>query len=382
MGTTVMGTTVVESTGHFDLQTLWFVLIAVLWMGFFLLDGFDFGVGMLYPFLGRDDPERHALLATILPVWDSYEVWIIVAGGATFAAFPGWYASMFSGFYLIFFAILLALIVRGVAVEYRNKHDDLSWRRRWDVAMPISSAAIPFLLGVVFAAVTQGVPMDAAGDITAGEAALFSGYSVLTGFALVAAFALHGALFLAIRTEDGLEVRARRLALALWPVAAVLLIAFTVWTAVRAYSTAPYPVPVLVLLGLGILAAAASGPLALLRRPMAAFAGTSAATVLLVAALFARLYPRVMVSSTQGSPSLTIYGTASNHYSLVAMTIVAAVFVPVVLAYQAWALWVFRQRLSRADFARPPSPLHMITRERGSKRGDASSGGASAAGGE
>ncbi|WP_141580078.1 cytochrome d ubiquinol oxidase subunit II [Actinomadura sp. WMMA1423] len=369
-----------ETAGHFDLQTLWFVLIAVLWMGFFLLDGFDFGVGMLYPFLGRDDPERHALLATILPVWDSYEVWIIVAGGATFAAFPGWYASMFSGFYLVFFGILVALIVRGVAIEYRNKHDDLGWRRRWDVVMPVSCVAIPFLLGVVFAAITRGVPMDARGDVTGGQGVLFSGYSVLAGFTLVAAFALHGALFLAVRTRDGLEERARGFALALYPVAAVLLIVFSVWTAVQASSSAPYPVPVYVLLGLSLPAAAASGPLALLRRPLAAFAGTSAATVLLVAALFARLYPRVMVSSTAGSPSLTIYGTASNHYSLVAMTIIAGVFVPVVLVYQVWALWVFRARLSREDFARPPTPLHMITRGRGP--GGSSSGGAAAEGGE
>ena len=361
-----------ETAGHLDLQTLWFALIAVLWTGFFLLDGFDFGVGMLYPFLGRDDPERRALLGTILPVWDSYEVWLIVAGGATFAAFPGWYASLFSGFYLIFFGVLLALIVRGVAIEYRNKHGAPSWRRRWDVAMPISSAATPFLLGVVFAAITRGVPLDQRGDITGGEAALFTGYTVLGGLTLVAVFALHGALFLAVRTVDGLEARARRWALALWPVAAALLTAFVVWTAVQAWSSAPYRVPVLVLLGLCLPAAAASGPLVWRDRRTAAFAGTSAATVLLVAALFARLYPRVIVSGTPGSPSLTIYGTASNHYSLVAMTIIAVVFVPVVLAYQAWALWVFRARLSRADFARPPTPLHMITRDR---RGGASSGG-------
>ncbi|MFG2084745.1 MULTISPECIES: cytochrome d ubiquinol oxidase subunit II [unclassified Spirillospora] len=364
-----------EISGDLSLQTLWFGLIAVLWIGFFLLDGFDFGVGMLYPFLGRDNPERHALLATILPVWDSYEVWIIVAGGATFAAFPGWYASLFSGFYLVFFALLLALIVRGVAIEYRNKHNDPSWHRRWDYALPISSAAIPFLLGVVFAEITRGVAMDADGNLTSGPPGPFSAYSVLAGFALVAAFALHGALFLAIRTEGGLEERARRTALALWPAAAVLLIAFLVWTAFQAASSAPYPLPVIVLIVLSLAAAAAAGPLALRGRALAAFAGTSAATVLLVAALFVRLYPRVIVSSTPGSPSLTIYDTASNHYSLVAMTIVAAVFVPIVLAYQVWALWVFRARLSRADFARPPHPLHMITGERGHKRGDASSGG-------
>ncbi|QKG18746.1 cytochrome d ubiquinol oxidase subunit II [Actinomadura verrucosospora] len=362
-----------QTAGHLDLQTLWFVLIAVLWMGFFLLDGFDFGVGMLYPFLGRDDPGRRALLATILPVWDSYEVWLIVAGGATFAAFPGWYASMFSGFYLIFFSVLLALIVRGIAIEYRNKHDDPSWRRRWDVALPIASAATPFLLGVVFGAITRGVPMDGRGDVTGGENGLFSGYAVLAGFTLVAAFALHGALFLTVRTEDDLQERARRCALALWPVGAVLLTAFIVWTAVQASSSAPYPVPVYVLLAVSLAAAAASGPLAWLKRPAAAFGGTSIATLALVAALFARLYPRTMVSSTAGSPSLTIYSTASNHYSLVAMTIIAAVFVPIVLAYQVWALWVFRARLSRADFARPPTPLHMITRRRG---------GASSAGGE
>ncbi|MFI0372642.1 cytochrome d ubiquinol oxidase subunit II [Actinomadura sp. 1N219] len=353
-----------DTVGHFDLQTLWFALIAVLWMGFFLLDGFDFGVGMLYPVLGRDDPGRRALLATILPVWDSYEVWLIVAGGATFAAFPGWYASMFSGFYLIFFSILFALIVRGIAIEYRNKHDNLTWRRRWDLALPIASAVTPFLLGLLFGAITNGVPMDRRGDVTGGEGGLFTGYSVLAGATLVAVFALHGALFLTVRTEDELHERARRFALALWPVAALPLIAFITWTAVRA-SSAPYPVPVYVLLGLSLAAGAASGPLAWARRPLAAFAGTSIATVLLVAALFARLYPRVMVSSTDGSPSLTIYSTASNHYSLVAMTIIAAVFVPIVLVYQVWALWVFRARLSRADFTHPPTPLHMITRNRG-----------------
>lgn len=363
-----------ETSGHLDLQTLWFALIALVWIGFFLLDGFDFGVGMLYPFLGRDHPEKHALLATILPIWDSYEVWIIVAGGATFAAFPGWYATMFSGFYLIFFAVLVALIVRGVAIEYRNKHDDPAWQRRWDIALPIASAAIPFLLGVAFAQITRGVALDPRGEMTGGELSMFTGYSVLAGAALVAAFALHGALFLSVRTRDGLDERARGAALALWPVAAVLLIGFLVWTAVQAASSAPYPEPVLALIAASLAAAAASGPLALRGRPLAAFAGTSAATVLLVAALFVRLYPRVIVSSTPGSPSLTIYSTASNHYSLVAMTIIAAIFLPLVVLYQGWALWVFRSRLSRDDFARPPTPLHLIGRGRPRRPGDPRAG--------
>jgi cytochrome bd ubiquinol oxidase subunit II len=350
------------AAGYFNLESLWFLLVAVLWMGYFLLEGFDFGVGMLYPILGRDDAERRAYLGTILPVWDGYEVWVLVAGGATFAAFPGWYASVFSGFYLALFLILLALIVRGVAIEYRNKHAGALWRRRWDVAMPLSSGLTALLWGVAVANIVHGVPLDAKGDYTGDLLGLLNGYAILGGLTLVAVFALHGALFLSLRTRGGLEERARRAALLLWPPAAALLIGFLAWTAVDAASSAARHVVVLVLAGATLATAASVWPLAWRRRVGVAFAATSTATVLLVATLFLWLYPNVLVSSTRGVASPTIFSTASNHYSLVAMTIVALVFVPIVLVYQAWAFWVFRARLGREDFEEGRSPLDLLAR--------------------
>jgi len=350
------------TAGYLNLESLWFLLIAVLWMGYFFLEGFDFGVGLLYPFLGRDDPERRALLGTILPVWDGYEVWLLTAGGATFAAFPGWYASLFSGFYLALFLILISLIVRGVAIEYRNKHAGERWRRRWDVLLPLASGLTAFLWGVAFANIVHGVPLNARGDFTGNLGTLLNGYAILGGLTVLAVVALHGALFLALRTRGGLEERARALALRLWPPAAVLLIAFLAWSMVDAASTSPRRILVVVLAGATVLAAAASLPLAWRRRMGLAFAGTSAGIVLFVATLFLWLYPRVLVSDVRGVPSLTIFSTASNHYSLVAMTIVAVLFVPVVLAYQAWAFWVFRARLGKEDYEQARTPLDYLAR--------------------
>ena len=350
------------AAGYFNLQSLWFLLIAILWIGYFVLEGFDFGVGILYPFLGRDDPERRALLGTILPVWDGYEVWVLVAGGATFAAFPGWYASLFSGFYLALFLILLALIVRGVAIEYRNKHSGERWRRRWDVLLPLASGLTAFLWGVAFANMVHGVPLNAKGDFTGNLGTLLNAYAILGGLTLLAVVALHGALFLALRTRGELEERARAAAFRLWPPAAVLLIAFLAWSMADAAASTPRRIVVVVLAGATVAAAAASFPLALRRRMGLAFAGTAAGIVLFVATLFLWLYPRVLVSNVRGVPSLTIFSTSSNHYSLVAMTIVAVLFVPIVLAYQAWALWVFRARLGREDFAQVRSPLDFLAR--------------------
>jgi cytochrome d ubiquinol oxidase subunit II len=353
---------VLLATGYFNLESLWFLLIAFLWIGYFVLEGFDFGVGMLYPLLGRDDAERRALLGTILPVWDGYEVWALVAGGATFAAFPGWYASLFSGFYLALFLILVCLIVRGVAIEYRNKHEGRRWRRVWDLALPVASGLVALLWGVAFGNIVHGVPLNAKGDYTGTLGTLLNGYAILAGLTLVAVFALHGALFLSLRTRGELEQRARAAALRVWPAAALLLIGFLVWTCIDAASTEPRRIAMIAVFGAGVVAAAASFPLAWFRRLGAAFAATAAAIVLVVAGLFLWLYPNVLVSSTPGVPSLTIFSTASNHYSLVAMTIVAVLFVPIVLAYQAWAIWVFRARLGKEDFEGVHGPLDLLAR--------------------
>ena len=350
------------AAGYFNLESLWFLLIAVLWMGYFFLEGFDFGVGILYPFLGRDDAERRALLGTILPVWDGYEVWLLVAGGATFAAFPSWYASLFSGFYLALFLILLALIVRGVAIEYRNKHSGAAWRRRWDVLMPIASGLTALLWGVAFANIVHGIPLNANGDYTGDLLDLLNGYGILGGLTVLAAVTLHGAVFLSLRTRGEIAERARRAALWLWLPTAALLIAFLVWTAVDAASSRAKQIVVLVLAGATLVAGAAAWPLAWRRRMGLAFAATSTAIVLFVATLFLWLYPNVLVSNTPGVASPTIFTTASNHYSLVAMTIVAIIFVPIVLLYQAWAFWVFRARLGREDFEHVGSPLDLLVR--------------------
>jgi cytochrome d ubiquinol oxidase subunit II len=347
--------------GYFNLESLWFLLIAVLWIGYFVLEGFDLGVGMLYPLLGHDDADRRALLGTILPVWDGYEVWLLVAGGATFAAFPGWYASLFSGFYLALFLILVALIVRGVAIEYRNKHSGAAWRRRWDIALPVASGLTALLWGVAFANIVHGVPLNRQGDFTGNLLDLLNGYGILGGLMLLAVVALHGALYLALRTRGELAARARRAALLLWAPTAALLIGFLAWTVADAASSAPRRVVVVVLAAAALVSAAGAWPLAWRQHAGAAFAATSAAITLVVAALFLWLYPNVLVSSSE-APSPTIFSTASNHYSLVAMTIVAAIFVPIVLAYQAWAFWVFRARLGREDFERPPSPLDLLAR--------------------
>ncbi len=353
---------IVASSGYANLQSLWFLLIAVLWIGYFVLEGFDFGVGVLYRFLGRDDAERRELLMTIQPVWDGYQVWLLTAGGATFAAFPGWYASLFSGFYLALLLILIGLIVRGVAIEYRNKHDGVEWRRRWDVALPASSALVALLWGVAFANIVRGVPLDRAGDYTGDLLTLLNGYALLGGVTLLAVFLLHGALFLSMRLTGTLQERARLAALRLWPFAAVPLIAFVAWTAADAASSAPRRILAVAIGVAGVLAAAATLPLTRGRRPGAAFGASCTAIVLVVATLFLWLYPNVLPSSTSGVPNLTIFGTASNHYSLVAMTVVAVLFVPVVLGYQLWAFLVFHGRPGGTGGAQPPSPIDLIAR--------------------
>ena len=352
----------IASSGYGNLQSLWFLLIAILWIGYFVLEGFDFGVGVLYRFIGRTDAERRAALITIQPVWDGYQVWFLTAGGATFAAFPGWYASLFSGFYLALLLILVGLIVRGVAIEYRNKHDGVEWRRRWDLLLPASSGLVSLLWGVAFANIVRGVPLDRAGDYTGNLLTLLNGYALLGGVTLLAVFLLHGALFLSLRLTGELQERARGAALRLWPVAAVPLIAFLAWTVADLATGAPRRILAVVFAVAALGCATGALPLTLSRRPGAAFASSCTAIVLVVATLFLWLYPDVLVSTTRGAPSLTVFGTASNHYSLVAMTVVAALFVPVVLGYQLWAFLVFHARPGGGADAVPPSPLDLIAR--------------------
>lgn len=329
-----------------DLNILWFILIAVLYTGFFVLEGFDFGVGILLPILGRTDQERRVVINTIGPHWDGNEVWLLTAGGATFAAMPHWYATLFSGFYLPLFLILVALIVRGVAFEFRSKDRHPTWRRIWDGCIFVGSLLPALLFGVAFANLARGVPIDADMTYVGGFWNLLNPYALLVGIMLVVGFTLHGANFLTMKTDGEMRERARRVAWRLWPVVVVLLAATFIFTyqqtdIVHQLGINPGMIPVLA--GLTILAEGY-----LIRKEQDGWAFTfSVLTVILTSATyFLIMYPRVMVSSLNPEYSLTIYNAASSPYTLRIMSIVAAIFVPIVLLYQGWSYWVFRERLT------------------------------------
>jgi cytochrome d ubiquinol oxidase subunit II len=341
-----------------QLTDVWFALIAILWIGYLVLEGFDFGVGVLLPFLGRTGTERRALIGTIGPFWDGNEVWLLVAGGATFAAFPEWYASLFSGFYLALFLILVGLIVRGVAVEYRNKRPEPEWRRRWDAAIFAGSLLPAVLWGVAFANIVAGVPLNADHEFTGSLLTLLNPYALLGGLTTLGLFVTHGAVFLALRTTDELRDRANRVAGRVGLAAAVLAVAFLVWTWAQRGDGLTLVLSVLT-------AAAFVGGLAANRvgREGWAFGGSALAIGLAVVTLFATLYPDVLPSTTDPAWSLTVTNASSTSYTLTIMTVVAVIFTPVVLLYQGWTYWVFRHRvgLGRSQAA-------------GSERGDSPGG--------
>src|SRR5579859_426806 len=331
-----------------NLATFWFILIAILWSGYFVLEGFDFGVGILVPFLGRDDAERRTMINTIGPVWDGNEVWLLTAGGATFAAFPQWYATLFSGFYLPLLIILAALIVRGVCFEFRSKVDSPRWRAGWDRALFAGSVLPALLWGVAFANIVRGVPLNAAHVYTGNLLTLLNWYGLLGGLVTLSLFTLHGAIFLGLRTTGELRQRARRAAtgtaLAAVPLAAIFL-AVTQVSHGKPATDVTAAVAAVALIG----GAAA----ALHGREGWAFTGTALTLVLAVATLFGDLWPNVLPSSTSAAYSLTVANASSAHYTLVVMSWVALVFTPVVLLYQGWTYWVFRKRLAGPAPAAP-----------------------------
>jgi cytochrome d ubiquinol oxidase subunit II len=324
------------------LHDIWFLLIAVLWIGYFVLEGFDFGLGILLPFLGRNDPERRALINAIGPVWDGNEVWVLVAGGATFAAFPHWYATLFSGFYLALFLILVALILRGVAFEYHSKRDSARWRAGWDWAIFIGSALPALLWGVAFANIVAGVPIDRAGNFTGTLFTLLNPFGLLGGVVTASLFALHGANFLALKTEGEISEAARAAARRIAPVTIVAGGAFLVWNQIARGATWTWVTVVVAAVALVASAAAERSG-----RDGWAFIGTGVAIAAAVTSLFGGLFPDVMPSTTADAFSLTVHNASSTHYTLTVMTWVALIMTPVVLVYQAWSYWVFRQRIGR-----------------------------------
>jgi len=337
------------------LETLWFVLIAVLWAGYLFLEGFDFGVGMLLPVLARDDAQRRQVIGTIGPVWDGNEVWLLVAGGATFAAFPEWYATLFSGFYLALFLILLALIVRGVAFEFRGKHDDPRWRRTWDAAIVVGSVVPALLWGVAFANLVRGVALDRDGEFVGSFWDLLNPYALLGGLATLLLCAAQGAVFLALRTDGGVMDRARAAARPLSASVVVVGGGFIAWTLARSAGDDDLT-PLALAAGIGTaLAAVAVAALVWRGREGWAFAAAGVAVVLLVTTLFASLWPNVINSSGDPDLALSIAEAASTNYTLAVMSVVAAVLTPVVLLYQAWTYWVFRRRVGLGGSESPPA---------------------------
>ena len=328
------------------LQELWFILIAILYIGFFFLEGFDFGVGMLLPFLGKTDVERRTIINTIGPHWDGNEVWLITAGGAMFAAFPNWYATMFSGFYLALVLMLLALIVRGVAFEFRSKDKNPGWRSLWDW-MLFTGSFIPALLwGIAMANLIRGVPIDQNMHYTGSFLDLLNLYALVGGLASLSLFTLHGAIFLNLKTTKDLREKARQLAIRIWPVTVLLVFGFVIlgYFETDMFSRLgvnPGISPVIA--GVTLLL---TGWLLRIDRGGWAFTMTGFTIVFSTVTIFIGLYPRVMVSSIKDAWSLTIYNASSTEYTLGIMSIIALVLVPIVLLYQGWTYWVFRKRVS------------------------------------
>jgi cytochrome d ubiquinol oxidase subunit II len=336
------------------LQILWFILIAVLWIGFHFLEGFDFGVGMLLPFLGKTDIERRTIINTIGSVWDGNEVWLLTAGGATFAAFPHWYATMFSGFYLALFLLLVGLIIRGISFEYRSKDAAPAWRNRFDWMIAIGSFLAALLLGATFANLAKGQPIGSDMNIIAPDwlpnnlgvtLTLLNPYGLLGGLTTVAVFLLHGANFLVLKLEGSLHTRAVDLSKKLWIGASVLYILLGAYTYVAKFwangkinpGVIPLAAVVMILL---------TGYFINKKMEGWAFISTGLNIVLTQVTFFLMTFPNVMLSTLNPEWSLTVFNASSSQYTLTVMSVIALIFVPIVLAYQGWSYYMFRKRIS------------------------------------
>ncbi|MFG3161686.1 cytochrome d ubiquinol oxidase subunit II [Streptomyces sp. NPDC048232] len=329
-----------------ELHDVWFVLIAVLWTGYFFLEGFDFGVGVLTKLLARNRPEKRVLINTIGPVWDGNEVWLLTAGGATFAAFPEWYATLFSGFYLPLLVILVCLIVRGVAFEYRVKRPEENWQRNWETAIFWTSLIPAFLWGVAFGNIVHGVKIDRDLEYVGTVWELLNPYALLGGLVTLTLFTFHGTVFTALKTVGEIRERARLLALRVGLVTAVLALVFLVWT--QAHTGNGKSLVALVVAVAALVAALVANQAG---REGWSFALSGVTIVAAVAMLFLTLFPNVMPSTLNPDWSLTVTNASSSAYTLKIMTWLAVIATPVVLLYQGWTYWVFRRRIGTQHLA-------------------------------
>lgn len=326
-----------------DLSQLWFWIIAALFVGYFVLDGFDFGVGMSLPFLGRDDTDRRVLINTIGPIWDLNETWLIVAGASLFAAFPEWYATMFSGFYLVFLVILLALIVRGVSFEYRHQRPESRWKTWFDRMIIVGSAVPAFFWGLIFANIVHGVPLDMDHNYIGGFFALFTPFALLGGATTLLLFFTHGVIFVSLKTAGDIRLRARRLAVTSGAITIVAGASFLGWMTLSHGSVLS-----------AVLAAAAALSLIcaflenLASREGRSFTFMASTIALVVLSMFTALFPAVMPASNIVANSLTIANASSSGYTLTVMSWTAVIAAPVILGYQGFTYWVFRKRITRS----------------------------------
>jgi cytochrome d ubiquinol oxidase subunit II len=329
-----------------DLNILWFILLTVLFSGFFFLEGFDYGVGMLLPFIAKTDRERRAVINTIGPVWDGNEVWMITAGGAMFAAFPHMYATLFSGFYVALVFMLIGLIIRGVAFEFRSKREDPAWRSRWDMAIFIGSLLPALLWGVTVANLMRGVAIESDLNYYGGLLPLLNLYSLFGGVVFLGLFLVHGASFLGIKLEGDLKDRVKKLSGKIWIAVVVLTVIFLIWTY--------FATDILNNPGFDGMIPALRAAIALLAYGWFLRQGKEGITficgglviILATVMVFSGLFPNLMISTLDPTYNLTIYNASSSPYTLKVITIVAAIFIPIILAYQGWTYWIFRKRLS------------------------------------
>jgi cytochrome d ubiquinol oxidase subunit II len=346
------------------LPTIWFIAIAVLWTGYLFLEGFDLGVGMLMKLFARNNTERRVLLNTVGPVWDGNEVWLLTAAGATFAAFPLWYASLFSALYLPLLVVLVALIFRAVAFEYRGKVDTDQWRNRWDWAIALGSFFAAFGVGATLALTTTGLPLDANGDREGGPLAWFSGYAVLGGLAVVGFSLVHALAFLALKTDGDVRHRARRWFVRLLP---ALLLPIAGWAlSIQFLEGKPWTWALVLL---AVAAAAAAWTTARKGAEGKAFIALGAFLALGAASIFGAVFPVVLPSTLNEAFDLTISNASSSDYTLGLMSVVAAFGLPLVIAYQSWTYWVFRRRVSAAHIPEAHSFLPAIAARAFTKKG-------------